>query len=80
MTAPSISRIATGQSRRWSLIEAFVNVVVGYGLSVGMQALFFRALGIDAPMGAITAFGGVMTIVSVCRSYAIRRGFNGIRR
>ena len=67
------------QSRRMSLIEALVNIAVGYGVAVAMQILAFPLFGLDASLEENLALGGLFTIASVCRSYLLRRIFEALR-
>ena len=67
------------QSRRMSLIEAATNVVVGYGVAVLAQIAVFPLFGIHASLPDNLLIGLVFTIVSLARSYALRRVFNAIR-
>ena len=67
------------QSRRMSLVEAIANVVVGYGLAVLTQILVFPLFGLRTTLSEHLAIGGVFTIVSLGRSYPLRRTFEAIR-
>ena len=67
------------QSRRMSLVEAIVNVVVGYGLAVLTQILVFPIFGLRTALPEHLAIGGVFTVVSLGRSYLLRRAFEAIR-
>ena len=67
------------QSRLMSAVEAVTNVAVGFGVAVMRQALVFPLFGIHATMGEHVAIGGVFTVVSVIRSYALRRFFEAVR-
>ena len=67
------------QSRRMSLIEAIANIAVGYFVAVVMQILAFPLFGLDASLEENLALGGLFTITSVCRSYALRRAFEALR-
>ncbi len=67
------------QSRRMSLVEAIANVAVGYGIAVATQALVFPLFGLHASLSDNLLIGGVFTIVSVVRSFALRRLFETIR-
>ena len=67
------------QSRIMSAVEAVTNVAVGFGVAVLTQALVFPLFGIHATMGEHLAIGGVFTVVSVIRSYALRRFFEAVR-
>ena len=66
------------QSRLMSLIEAITNVVVGYGVAVVTQILIFPIFGLQTTLGQNLAMGGVFTIVSLFRSFALRRLFEAI--
>ena len=67
------------QSRRMSLIEALVNIAVGYFVAVAMQILAFPLFGLDASLEENLALGALFTIASVCRSYLLRRIFEALR-
>lgn len=62
-----------------SAVEEVTNVAVGFGVAVMTQALVFPLFGIHATMGEHLAIGGVFTVVSVVRSYALRRFFEAVR-
>ena len=64
------------QTRLESLIEAAFNVVVGYTVSLGAQLLIFPWFNIHIPMSSNIAIGIIFTLVSLVRSYALRRFFN----
>lgn len=67
-----------GQSRRMSLVEAITNVVVGFGIAVGTQILIFPLFGLRTTLGQNLSMGGIFTIVSIIRSFALRRIFEAI--
>ena len=67
------------QSRRMSMIEAVTNVLVGYGVAVLAQIAIFPLFGIAVSIGDNLAIGAAFTVVSLARSYAVRRLFNAIR-
>ena len=69
----------TGQSRRMSLIEAVTNVAIGYGVAVLAQLAISPLFGIAVSLGDNLAIGAAFTVVSLARSYAVRRLFNTIR-
>ena len=69
----------TGQSRRMSAVEAIANVLVGYGVAVLAQIAIFPLFGIAVSLGDNLAIGAAFTVVSLARSYAVRRLFNAIR-
>ena len=64
------------QSRLMSLVEAITNVIVGYGVAVVTQILIFPVFGLQTTLGENLAMGGIFTIVSLLRSFALRRLFN----
>ncbi|MGV8988135.1 MAG: DUF7220 family protein [Cypionkella sp.] len=67
------------QSRRMSLLESIANVMVGYGVAVATQLLIFPAFGLHVTMAQNLKIGAAFTVISICRSFALRRLFEGIR-
>ena len=67
------------QSRLMSLVESITNVIVGYGVAVVTQILMFPVFGLHTTLGQNLAMGGVFTIVSLARSFLLRRLFESIR-
>ena len=65
------------QSRWMSLVEAVTNIVVGYGLAVLTQIIVFPLFGLHASLSENLLIGCVFVGVSLVRSFAIRRLFNG---
>ena len=59
--------------------EAATNVLVGYGVAVGTQMVVFPLFGVSASLRANLGIGAIFTIVSLARSYALRRLFERIR-
>lgn len=68
------------QSWLMSLVEAGINVVVGYALAVGVQLLVFPLFGLEATLGQSLGIGAVFTLVSLVRGYLLRRLFEAIGR
>lgn len=64
------------QSRLGSAIEAAMNVAIGYFVAVLSQLLIFPWFGIHIPLSDNLLIGGYFTIISLMRSYALRRWFN----
>ena len=64
------------QSRLDSFIEAWLNVLIGFGVSVLANFVIFPLVGIGASTTQIIAVGIFMTFVSVARSYLVRRWAN----
>ena len=67
------------QSRCGSVMEAFANVIAGYGLSVALQLVVFPAFGLHPSLSQSLKIGLSFTLLSVLRSYAIRRLFERLR-
>lgn len=66
------------QSRLMSAVEAVVNVVVGYGVAVATQLVVFPVFGLEASLAQNLAIGLIFTVVSLVRSYALRRAFEAL--
>ena len=63
------------QSRRGSLAEALANVVAGYLLAIVTQRIAYPMFGIQTTLAADGAIAAIFTLVSLGRSYALRRIF-----
>lgn len=63
------------QSRRGSLIEAVANIAVGYVVAILAQIVIFPWFGMNPSFGENLAIGLLFTVVSLVRSYAMRRVF-----
>ena len=68
------------QSRWISFAEAVVNVVVGYGVAVVTQMLVLPLFGIRASVSDNLLIGVIFTMVSLVRSFTLRRVFESLRR
>ena len=67
------------QSHAMSLIESVANLIVGYGVAVFTQILIFPFFGLHTTVAQNLKMGAVFTVVSVARSFALRRVFEAIR-
>ncbi|MDP2358364.1 MAG: hypothetical protein Q8M31_20220 [Beijerinckiaceae bacterium] len=67
------------QSRWMSMVESIVNVVVGYGVAVVTQILIFPMFGLHTTLEENLQMGAVFTMVSIARSFALRRLFNAVQ-
>lgn len=67
------------QSRAMSLIEAATNVVVGYGLAIATQIVVFSWFGLTIPLTSNMVLGAIFTVVSLARSFVLRRLFEALR-
>ena len=64
------------QTRKMSAVESVANVAVGYGVAVATQAAVFPLFGLHPSLADNLAIGAVFTVVSLVRSYCLRRVFN----
>ena len=67
------------QSRLMSLVESVANVIVGYGVAVATQILIFPIFGLHTTLAQNLKMGAIFTVVSIVRSFALRRMFEAIR-
>jgi hypothetical protein len=66
------------QSRAMSFVEALINVVAGYCVALGTQLFLFPVLGVRLSTAENAFIAGVFTIVSIVRSYCLRRLFERV--
>ena len=64
------------QTRRQSMIETCINVAIGYLVALLAQILVFPMFDIHIPLSSNIAIGAIFTVVSIARSFAVRRLFN----
>ena len=70
-----------GQSKEMSMVEAVVNTVVGLGVAMVATAAICKAYGIPMTWENNFIITFWMTVISIARSYLLRRIFNmGWRR
>jgi p-aminobenzoyl-glutamate transporter AbgT len=67
------------QSRRASLTEAGANVLIGYCVAIAAQVVIFPLFGIYIGAGEHALIGLLFTLVSLARSYVLRRVFETLR-
>lgn len=68
------------QSKRNSAFEATTNVIIGYLVSVLANVLILPLFGYKVTIGDSFAIGLAFTVVSLVRSYVLRRIFNRLDR
>lgn len=75
-------RIAAGcavkQSKGMSLLESGINIGVGFGISLGAQMVFLPMLGVPINHLQNLFFALIMTVVSLCRQFILRRLFEAL--
>lgn len=64
------------QTRLESLIESGVNIAIGYLVALASQIAIFPLFGLQVPFGDNLLIGLWFTVISLVRSYIIRRWFN----
>lgn len=64
------------QLKRHSLLESVINVAVGYGVALLSQIVIFPLYGMEVPLSANIQIGVWFTVISIIRSYLLRRCFN----
>tara|TARA_R100000951_G_C2587597_1_gene163927 strand:+ start:50 stop:256 length:207 start_codon:yes stop_codon:yes gene_type:complete len=64
------------QTKRRSLIEAVTNVLIGYLVAVISNLIVLPLFGYQVSLFDGFAIGIVFTVISLIRSYIIRRAFN----
>jgi len=68
------------QSRRESLIESIVSNVIGFVVAFGFQLYIFPLFDIHVSLGNNLLINFYFMIISIGRSYLVRRWFYGRRR
>lgn len=64
------------QTRLGSLIEAFMNVLIGFAINFVANMTILPLIGFDITPSQNLFLGVLYTVISVTRSYVIRRWFN----
>jgi hypothetical protein len=64
------------QTRLGSLIEAFVNVLIGFGINFTANLIILPLFGYTPSLWDNFQIGLLYTVVSIARSYVILRWFN----
>jgi len=62
-----------------SFVESWVNVAIGFAINFLGQLIIYPLVGINVKVGTNLTIGAFFTVVSVVRSYCVRRWFNAIR-
>jgi hypothetical protein len=67
------------QSRLGSLVEAFLNVAIGFWVALLTQIVVFPLYGMNVDLGQNLEIGAIFTVIAIIRSYVVRRVFNRFR-
>ena len=65
------------QSKLDSALEALTNILIGAGIALIAQMIWFPIIGKDFTLNENLATTAFFTLVSFIRSYGVRRLFNG---
>lgn len=75
-----MTSLSEGQTRTGSAVEAVANVLVGYGVALVSQLIIFAAYDVRLSLGQNAMIGVWFTLISLVRSYVLRRCFNRWRK
>ena len=64
------------QTRLSSLIEAVINVAIGFAVSLVITSIVLPAYGHPVSWADTLQITGIFTVASIARSYFVRRYFN----
>lgn len=64
------------QTKLGSLYEALFNVAIGFGINYCANLLILPLIGCRVTLAQNLFIGTLFTVISIVRSYAIRRWFN----
>ena len=64
------------QTKKHSFYESCVNVAIGYTVAVLSQVVVFPLVGVKASLNQNLKIGLYFTVISLLRTYLIRRWFN----
>ena len=64
------------QTRLGSLIEAGINVLIGFAINMAANFVILPLVGFEITLAQNLFIGVLYTLVSVARSYIVRRWFN----
>lgn len=67
------------QSKKMSFLESCVNVLIGYSVAILSQIIVFPIFGIEVSTRTHMLIGLYFTVISLVRSYIVRRIFNKIK-
>jgi hypothetical protein len=67
------------QSRFMSMVESWGNVAIGFWINFALNLAVLPLFGLSVTATQSLGIGAVFTVVSVIRSYYVRRGFEWLR-
>lgn len=66
------------QQKKHSVLESLTNVGAGYGVAIISQVIIFPWFGIQVPLRTNLWIGAWFTLISLVRSYVLRRIFTHV--
>lgn len=67
------------QTKLGSLVESFANIAVGFSINFVANWLIFPLFGVHMSLTQNFKPGCIYTLISLARSYVLRRWFNGLK-
>jgi hypothetical protein len=67
---------SNGQTRTGAFVEAWANVAIGYGINLAANLAVLPMFGFNVTIVDAAGIGLIFTVISVARSYFVRRIFN----
>lgn len=71
-----MTMVRVGQPKGHSAMESVINVVVGFVVALVTQIVVFPWFGIHIAIHQNLGISAVFTVISLGRSFALRRAFN----
>lgn len=69
-----------GQTKTGSFAEAWANIAIGFGINFAANMLILPLFGFHGlTLGKNFIIGLLYTVISLLRSYVLRRWFNGLK-
>ena len=66
------------QSKKHSIIESCTNIIIGYFVALGSQLIILPSFDVHITFKENLLMGVYFTLISLTRSYVLRRVFNSI--
>lgn len=67
------------QTKLGSFIEAWANIAVGFSINFFANMTILPLFGFKVSAGSAFEIGLIFTVISLVRSYVLRRWFNGLK-
>lgn len=67
------------QTKKNSFIEACVNTLIGFIITMACSFFIYPLCGVTASVGSMGGVTACFTLISIARQYIIRRFFNKVK-